>query len=127
MQNNEWVKRLSQLRDMQREVDELSQRLAQLELDECGRVLAPGLAARAEAAIDDVRARMDARRVDCMEELGRLYAFIDDIPDSFLRRIFTFRYIDGLSWQQVAFRIGEHDEQYPRKLHNKYVKKVRER
>ena len=67
---------------------------------------------------------MEERRWACMEELGCLYAFIDAIPDSRLRRIFSFRYIDGLSWLQVAFRIGEHDEQYPRRLHNRYVKEA---
>lgn len=122
MQKNGMVKRLSQLKDMRHEVDELSQQLAKLELEAHGRILAPGPAARAAEAIDGVRARMEARRADCMDELGRLYAFIDGIPDSRLRRIFAFRYIDGLSWQQVAFRIGEHDEQYPRKLHNRYLK-----
>lgn len=122
MQENEMVRRLSQLRDMRREVDELSQRLARLELAQRGRIQAPGLAQRASEQIDSVRARMDARRADCMAELGWLYDYIDGIPDSRLRRIFMFRYIDGLSWQQVAFRIGEHDEQYPRRLHNRYVK-----
>lgn len=124
MQENEMVRRLSQLRDMRCEVDELSQRIARLELAQRGRILAPGPAARAAAELDDVRSRMDARRLDCMAELGRLYAFIDDIPDSRLRRIFAFRYIDGLSWQQVAFKIGEHDEQYPRRLHNRYVRET---
>ena len=122
MQEKEMVRRLFQLRDMRREVDELSQRLAKLELAQHGRILAPGPAARAAAALNDVRSRMDARRADCMAELGRLYAFIDDIPDSRLRRIFTFRYIAGLTWQQIAFKIGEHDEQYPRRLHNRYVR-----
>jgi len=110
------VKRLSQLRDMKREVDELSQRIARMEAQTQGRVTAPGL--------ERARTLMEARRWACMEELGRLYAFIDDIPDSRLRRIFSFRYIDGLSWLQVAFKIGEHDEQYPRRLHNRYVRGV---
>ena len=110
------VRRLSQLRGMKREVEELSQRIGRMELETRGRVTAPGL--------DRARTLMEARRWACMEELGRLYAFIDDIPDSRLRRIFAFRYIDGLSWLQVAFKIGEHDEQYPRRLHNRYVREV---
>lgn len=114
----EAVRRLSQLRDMKQEVDELSQRIARLEGQ---RVRAPGPAVRGETALADVRGRMEARRLDCMEELGRLYAFIDDIPESRLRRIFAFRYIDGLTWQQIAFKIGEYDEQCPRKMHNKYL------
>lgn len=123
MKDNEQVRRLSQLRDMRCEVDELSQRIARLEIARRGRVGAPGAEA-AWSGLEDARSRMEERRLSCMEELGRLYAFIDDIPDSRLRRIFAFRYIDGLTWLQVAFRIGEHDEQYPRKLHNAYLKKV---
>ena len=114
MKDNEMVKRLSQLRDMRREVDELSQRIGQMEQELRGQITAPGL--------NRARNLMETRRWACMEELGALYAFIDSIPDSRLRRIFSFRYIDGLSWLQVAFKIGEHDEQYPRRLHNRYIK-----
>ena len=69
----------------------------------------------------EVRGRMERRRLDCMEELGRLYAFIDDVEDSRLRLILSARYIDGLSWQAIAFRIGETDEQVPRRLHNRLI------
>lgn len=79
--------------------------------------------ARAAASLADLRDRMARRRLDCMEELGRLYAFIDDLPDSQLRQIFAARYIDGLSWQNVARRIGETDEQVPRRLHNRALRK----
>lgn len=121
MKESELVKRLSRLQDMRREVDELSQRIGRIEEAQKGRVCAPG-AERALLGLEDARARMEARRLACMEELGRLYAFIDDIPDSRLRRIFAFRYIDGLTWLQVAFKINEHDEQYPRRLHNRYIR-----
>ena len=122
MQNKEWVNRLSQLRSMRLEVDELSQRIARLELTLRGETFAPGQERRAENALRNAISRMHARRLDCMEELGLLYASIDDIPDSRLRRVFSFRYIDGLTWQEVAFRLGETDEQYPRRLHNQYLK-----
>lgn len=125
MQKNELVKRLSQLRDMKREVDELSQRIAQIELAQRGRILAPGPASgRALAGLEDARSRMESRRLACMEELGLLYAFIDGIPDSRLRRIFSFRYLDGLTWLQIAFRLGDYDEQGPRKAHERYVREV---
>lgn len=51
--------------------------------------------------------------------------FIDNIPDSELRRIFRYRYTDGTvkpSWQWIAFKIGHYDEQYPRRKHNKFLK-----
>lgn len=51
--------------------------------------------------------------------------FIDSISDSLTRRIFEYRYIYGnkiMSWQKVAFKIGERDESYPRRIHNKFLK-----
>lgn len=54
--------------------------------------------------------------------------FVHSIPDSITRRIFTYRYLDGKirpSWQWIAFKIGEHDEQIPRKKHNKYLKSTK--
>ena len=115
----ELVERLNQLRYLKREVDELSQRIAQLELEaQVGSGRISGLprsrrlddrVARAAACIADLRDRMEARRLDCMEELGRLYAFIDDADDSLIRQILAARYIDGLSWQRIAMRIGEGD------------------
>ena len=125
MQKNELVTRLSQLRDMKREVDELSQRIAQIELAQHGRISAPGPAyERARTGLEDARSRMESRRLACMEELGRLYAFIDGIPDSRLRRIFSFRYLDGLTWLQIAFKLGDYDEQVPRRAHDRYVKGI---
>lgn len=127
------VERLSRLRHLKREVDELSQRIAELELEAqggSGRITglprsrrADDRVARAAACIVDLRDRMEARRLDCMEELGRLYAFIDDVDDSLIRQILAARYIDGLSWQRIAIRIDEGDEQVPRRLHNRFLQK----
>ena len=128
------IDRLSQLRYLKKEIDELSQRIAQLELDAqggVGRISGlPGRRSNSDRAanyaleIVTLKERMEDRRMDCMEELGRLYAFIDDVPDSRMRLILSARYIDGLSWQQVAWRIDETDEQVPRRLHNRLLKQV---
>lgn len=132
----EMVSRLSQLTVMKREVDDLSQRIGELELAAqggVGRISGlPGGGLRIDRMEEcvlklvEMRDLLERRRLACMEELGRLYAFIDDLPDSRLRMIFTARYVDGLSWLQVAFRIGEADEQVPRRLHNKFLAKLDE-
>lgn len=129
----ELVERLNQLRYLKQEVDELSQRIAQLELEAqggSGRISGmprshrlDDRVAQAAASIADLRDRMEERRLDCMVELGRLYAFIDDADDSLIRQILAARYIDGLSWQRIAMRIDEGDEQVPRRLHNRYLQK----
>ena len=133
MEMKDMIERLSQLRYLKREVDELSQRIGELEERAMGGSARPmGMlrsgrlddrVARTAAGLADLRDRMARRRLDCLEELGRLYAFIDDLPDSQLRQIFAARYIDGLSWQNVARRIGETDEQVPRRLHNRALRK----
>ena len=114
MDVSENAKRLSQVRYLKGEVNLLSRRIAELEQpsQEAGRV-GEAWAARRE--------RLDARRWRCMELLGALYNFIDDIDDSRMRQIMTYRYIYGESWQRVATRIGETDEQYPRRLHNRFL------
>ena len=132
MDMREKVRRLEQLKELRREVDLLSQRIAELELAAqggAGRITGMPRSARrwdrmgdCAAKIADLWARLEARRTRCMGLLGALYAFIDDIDDSLLRLIFTYRYIDGETWQRVATRIGEADEQYPRRLHNRYLR-----
>ena len=130
----EMVRRLSALTALKREIDDLSQRIADLEwkAQNCeGRIRGlpgtpPEMAERLREAAADARERMEARRLASMVELGRLYAFIDDIPDAQLRLILSARYIDGMSWKQVAFKIGEYDEQVPRRIHNRALKRMAE-
>ena len=127
----EKTKRLSQLRSLRQEVDMLSQRIAELEQAAqggTGRITGmpkthwqSDRTGNLAVQITELAQRLEARRLRCMEMLGALYAFIDDIPDSRMRQIMTYRYIDGKTWQQVARLIGEMDEQYPRRLHNRFL------
>lgn len=121
------VKRLSQLRHLQGEVDLLSQRIAELELAaQGGEGRVTGLPGRppkgCEAALTALWHRLEARRARCLELLGALYAFIDDIDDSLMRQIMIYRYVDGRSWQSVAGKIGEAYEEYPRRLHDRFLR-----
>ena len=68
-----------------------------------------------------LRRRLVFRRNCCMAQLEALCAFIDQIDDSRMRQIMVGRYIDGITWKEVAARIGERDEQYPRRLHNRFL------
>lgn len=58
----------------------------------------------------------------CWYEIKKLNQYINSINDSQIRQIFTLRYINALTWQQIAFSIGESDESYPRKKHNAFLK-----
>lgn len=49
--------------------------------------------------------------------------FIDNLPTSRLRRIFTYRYLENYSWQKVAYMIGGMaTEDSIRKEHDRFLK-----
>ena len=124
---------LSQLFWLNREVEEQQRRLEELESlsTSCttqltGMPRGSGISdkvARYATEIADLRAAIDRNIARCFRELSRLNRFIQEIDESQMRMILSLRYINGLSWQQIAFSIGEYDEQYPRKKHNEFLKK----
>ena len=61
---------------------------------------------RNAAEIADLEAIISAKITQCLHERNRLERYIADIPDSLTRQIFTLRFINGLTWLQVAFSIG---------------------
>ena len=62
------------------------------------------------------------RKSKCEDTKLQIEEFISTIPDSLTRRVFRYRYIDGLSWQAIAMRIGKVHESYPRRdVHDKYL------
>ena len=58
----------------------------------------------------------------CERLAAEIQEFINGIEDSMLRRVFTLRYINGQTWQKIAFAVGAHDESVPRKRHDRYLK-----
>ena len=56
-------------------------------------------------------------------ELNRMEDWLDSINDSQMRTILKLYYKDGLTWKEVAFKIGHYDEQYPRKKCDQFLKK----
>ena len=126
-------KELSQLYWLNREIEEQQRRLVELEAlaTNCtsritgmphGRGVSDKLAEYA-AEIADLRSLIDLNLKKCFYELNRLNRYINSIEDSQIRQILSLRYINGLPWQQIAFTIGEHDEQYPRRKHNAFLAK----
>ncbi len=73
------------------------------------------------AHTDKLREVLIERKVKCEQLKIKIEEFISNIPDSRTRRIFQYRYIDGLTWQQVSRRIGGYEESYPRKIHDRYL------
>ena len=71
--------------------------------------------------IADLKNLIAKNLAKCIGEYKKLTIFIENIEDSQLRLILTLRYINHLTWQQIAFKIGEHDEQIPRKKHYEFL------
>lgn len=65
--------------------------------------------------------KIERKISELMDELDELECYIDTIGDSEIRQIIRLRYRNGLSWQQIAFEIGHHDEQYPRRKFDKFI------
>ena len=129
-------KELSQCYHLQREIEDDRERLARLR-EEAKRAPAPTLSdtppgphngdsrtERLVAEILDLEAIIAAKQILRIHELAKLERYISDIDDSFTRRIFAFRHVDGLSWEQVAARVGgSNTSDGVRKVHDRYLQK----
>lgn len=59
-----------------------------------------------EIAIDALIKTIEEKKARCVLERRELEHYIAGIPDSLTRQIFTLRFVEGLSWQRVAFGVG---------------------
>lgn len=110
------LKELSQLYYLNREIEMDKRRLQELELkavsctpDTTGMPRSPGVSDRVgryAAEIADLRGIIEAKHQQCLYERSRLERYIADIDDSLLRQVFTYRFINGLPWEQVAACVG---------------------
>lgn len=132
------LKELSQLYYLNREIEIDKARLEELR----AKVSAPGSPnydgmpkspsyenrlERYIAEIVDLEAIISAKITQCLHERNRLERYIADIPDAYLRQIFTLRFINGLSWVQLAFSIGgDCTADGARMACNRYIKKTNE-
>lgn len=126
-------KELSQLYYLKKEIKEQQRRLSELEAlaTSCtakitGLPNGSGISdkiANYATEIADLKSLLDLNLKKCFYELNRLNRFIQSVDDSQMRMILTLRYVQGLTWQKIAYAIGEYDEQYPRRKHNAFLKK----
>lgn len=110
------LKELSQLYYLNREIELDQHRLRELEARALpgaqvitGMPHGSGVAdivGRYAAEIADLRGIIEAKYQQCLYERSRLERYIAGIDDSLIRQIFTYRFVNGLPWSQVAARIG---------------------
>ncbi len=125
-------KELSQLYYLKREIKEQQKRIKELEAaaTSCavninGLPSGTGVSDKIgnyAAQIADLKSLLDLNLKKCFYELNRLNRYIQSVEDSQIRMILTLRYVRGLTWQKVAYEIGENDEQYPRRKHNAFLR-----
>lgn len=125
-------KELSQLYDLNREIEQQQYRLEELESvlqGKSAKIIGMPLnlnlqeeMVNCKSDIADLRKLISINIERCWYELKKINKFIDSVEDSKMRQILRLRYINGLTWQQIAFSIGEYDESYPRQKHNAFLK-----
>ena len=126
------LKELSQLYYLQREIAMDERRLEELEaklqpggmnLSEMphGTSVADKVSLYA-AEIVDLRDIIADKQKRCIFEKIRLERYISEISDSLMRQIFTYRFVNGLSWEQVADKIGSTTGGSAKKMCYRYLK-----
>ena len=113
--------RLSKLSTLKREVQRTKKRLAELKGAASPNVQSKEAIKHAERALEEYL-------TESSSEAQALLEYIKSIDDTSLREIFMLRYYDGVrSWQRIAFMIGEYDESYVRKKHDRFLKAANKR
>lgn len=93
-------------------------------------VCSPGGKSKKSAIHEDivkVRTKIREKNHELVKEYERLNTWILNLDNSEIRHLLSLRYIDGYTWQQIAFIINKelgtaHDESYPRQKCGNYLK-----
>jgi len=81
---------------------------------------------RKKKEIQKQKCILDERYFRLLELQTKVEEEISKLPTSRLRMIFEFRYIDNLSWQQVAWRIGNRaTEDSVKKEYYRYLETIK--
>ena len=75
---------------------------------------------RAIEAAERKKELLKERQRRAQQEELRILEFINSVSDSRIRRAMQYRYIDGLSWEEVGKRVN-YDRSTLSKLVNKYI------
>ena len=126
-------KELSQLYYLKKEIKEQQRRIAELEAaaTKCtanisGMPSGKGISDKVgqyAAQIADLKAILDLNLKKSFYELNKLTRYIESIEDSEMKLIFSFRYIQNMSWYEISKNLGSlGDGSTERKKHNRFLK-----
>ena len=108
------IERIKQLNNLKKEIKDLERRLNDIETIATGTTqtitgmtLAGGMSDKTSLAaeIADIRALLQEKIVEALWEFQQLTDYISSVQDSHIRRILTYRFVDGNSWTKVAIRM----------------------
>ena len=78
-----------------------------------------------ENQLTTLKERYSKKLGECFETLNKLNDFIESIPDSELRMIFSLRDINNLPWQALTWHLGDDgDGSTERKKHDRYLAEI---
>ena len=60
---------------------------------------------------------------ELFEKQNKIEDYIETIPQSNIRRIFRYRYIDGFSWNQIQILMKYNHEDTARRKHDRFLEK----
>lgn len=84
-----------------------------------------GLKIEKKSKINNYKKILENRLLDLLEARANTETFINTLPTSRLRRIFTMKYIDGFSWTKIAFKIGRNaTADSVRKEHDRFLENI---
>ena len=109
------LKELSQFHYLKQEIRRDEERLRELEaiatdtaVKLSGIPFGEGVSDKTAIAcqIADLRKELQEKMKEALTEHNRILRYVRAIDDSLTRQIFWLRFLDGLSWVQVAQRVG---------------------
>lgn len=128
------LKELSQLYYLNREIERDTERLEALRARASapgspnydGMPKSPSFENRLEHYIAEI-VDLEAKITQCLHERNRLERYIAEIPDSLTRQIFQLRFINGMTWLQIAYSVGGNNTEASVKMTcYRYIKKSNE-
>jgi len=72
---------------------------------------------------NEVAIKIRTKTQKLMEKVNKAFEYIENIEDSTIRQILTYRYIDGLTWEQTG-ECMSYSWETVRKKHDKFIKSI---
>lgn len=120
---------LSQYQDLQKEIEDIRERIHKTE-DKLSHLVEEGVVSdvvsgglggiehfkvtgfpcpeykRKELSLLRYKQQLSKTEEELLDMTNKIESFVNAIDDSHIRRIIRFRFIDGMTWRQVAINIG---------------------